>query len=86
MKLQLKCSKIIVTEVDVMRAKDVKFSLKAARLYRNLTQKELARKLEISVSTYMKYESNPEKLTVKIIKKISIILNLPISSFDFFNI
>lgn len=69
-----------------MRAKDVKFSLKAARLYRNLTQKELARKLEISVSTYMKYESNPEKLTVKIIKKISIILNLPISSFDFFNI
>lgn len=69
-----------------MRVKDVKFSLKAARLYRNLTQKELARKLEISVSTYMKYESNPEKLTVKIIKKISIILNLPISSFDFFNI
>lgn len=69
-----------------MKVKDVKFSLKAARLYRNLTQKELAKRLKISVSTYIKYETNPEKLTVKTIKEISIILNLPISSFNFFSV
>lgn len=85
LKLQLKCSRIIAVEVDVMKVKDVKFSLKAARLYRNFTQKELAKRLEVSVSTYIKYETNPEKLTVQVIKKISIVLNLPISSFNFFN-
>lgn len=53
--------------------------LKKFRIKNNLTQKELAEKLGYSLSTIKLYESNSEKISERIIKKLSELPNSSIS-------
>lgn len=55
----------------------ITFSVKQARLMRNLKQDEIAKKLGIHVQTYRKIEKNPDSATIEQAKKISEIVKIP---------
>lgn len=59
-------------------------TLRQARKMSDMTQKEVAKKLGISVVTYMKLENNPEMTTIGQAKKLSSLFGI---SYDdiFFN-
>jgi len=54
----------------------VKMTLKAARVNKNLTQKEAAEKLDISESTLFNYEKGKTFPNNEVIKKITKLYNL----------
>lgn len=49
--------------------------LKAIRIRNNFTQEEVAKRLKVSSSTYVKYENNPKKLSIEQLEKLSEIYN-----------
>lgn len=54
----------------------MKLTLKKARLLAGLTQKEVADILGVHVQTYMKWERNPEDMSVGTAKQLSKIFNV----------
>lgn len=69
------------------KRKEVKvmiFTLKQARLVRGITQRDMAKSLEVHVQTYRKMEEHPDEVTIGNAKKICEILEI---SYDqiFFN-
>lgn len=61
------------------------FTVKQARVFRGLTQKEMAKKMGICRATYIKIEENPECATVKQAKMISDITEIPFDCIFFSN-
>ena len=59
------------------------FSVKQARAYAGLTQREMAKKLGISRDTYRKIEQNPETASIAVAKKISQAVGIPIDQIFF---
>lgn len=49
----------------------MKLTLKQARLLSGLTQKEVACKMNVHVQTYMKWEKNPENMSIKAARQFS---------------
>jgi DNA-binding XRE family transcriptional regulator len=49
----------------------VKLTLKQARLLAELTQQEIAEILGVHVQTYMKWEKNPEEMSIGTAKQFS---------------
>lgn len=49
----------------------MKFTLKQARLLADLTQKEVAEILGVHIQTYMKWERNPEEMSIGTAKQFS---------------
>ncbi|MBJ8113068.1 helix-turn-helix transcriptional regulator [Bacillus cereus group sp. N6] len=61
------------------------FTLKQARLVRGITQRDMAKNLNVHVQTYRKMEEHPDEVTIGNAKKICEILEI---SYDqiFFNV
>lgn len=51
-------------------------TVKKARLLTGMTQAEMALLLGVHVTTYMKWERDPEEMKIKIAKKFSDIVNI----------
>ncbi|WNF07211.1 helix-turn-helix transcriptional regulator [Brevibacillus borstelensis] len=49
----------------------MKFTVKQARLLAGLTQKEVSGMLRVHVQTYMKWERNPEEMSISKAKQFS---------------
>ena len=64
---------------------EVKFTIKQARKFRELTQRQVAEKMAIDVSTYGKYEKKPQAMSYEQGELFSKIVNLPIDMIIFFN-
>lgn len=56
----------------------MKFTLKQARLYAGLTQREMAKELKIDRTTYIKIEKDVSRATVGQISCISRVTGVPI--------
>ena len=56
-------------------------SIKYYRKLKNLTQKDLAEKLNLSTSLIQKYENGERKLKIDTLKQISDVLDTPLSVF-----
>jgi DNA-binding XRE family transcriptional regulator len=56
-------------------------TLKQSRLVSGKTQEQMAKLLGVSNPTYIKWEQNPELMSLKTAKKIAEILNRPIDLF-----
>ena len=63
----------------------MKLTLKKARLLAGLTQKEVADILGVHVQTYMKWERNPEDMSVGTAKQLSKIFNVDFEEIFFDN-
>lgn len=61
----------------------MEFTLKQARDYRGLSQEYMAEKLNVNRITYQNWEKCPSKITIGNAKKISAILEMPVSSIFF---
>lgn len=59
------------------------FTLKQARLLKELTQKEMSKKLGISEYVYRKYECNTDKIPIGVAQKITSILGMSYDSIFF---
>ena len=55
------------------------FTIKQARKYAGLSQKEMADRLKIHKSTYFRIEKNPNQATVAQVNEISRITGVPFS-------
>ena len=58
----------------------MRFTLKQARLHAGLTQVEMAKKLEIDRTTYIKIEKDVSRATVGQISRISQVTGIPFAS------
>lgn len=54
----------------------MKYSMKELRARHNLTQQEMANRLEISVATYNRWENNPDSMQIKDARKVCLILGV----------
>lgn len=61
----------------------LKITLKSARINANLTQKEVADKLGIDRSRVIKWENNPESLTVIELRKLLALYNVEYDNIRF---
>lgn len=61
----------------------MKFTIKQARQYRGLTQKEAARMLGIALVTYRDYEWNKIDMRVNIAQKFSKLVGIPMDKIIF---
>lgn len=61
----------------------LKITLKSARINANLTQKEVADKLGIDRSRVIKWENNPESLTVIDLRKLLALYNVEYDNIRF---
>lgn len=59
------------------------FSVKQARQYAGLAQREMAKELGVSRDTYRKIESFPDTASIAVAKKISLIVGIPIDQIFF---
>ena len=59
----------------------MRFTIKQARSYAGFTQAEMAKKLGIHHSTYMKIENDPSMATLRQISRISEITGVTIEQF-----
>ncbi|MDT2306293.1 helix-turn-helix transcriptional regulator [Paenibacillus larvae] len=59
----------------------MKFTLKQARLIAGFTQREIAELLCVHPQTYMKWEKNPEEMSVGTAKQFSRIVNIDFEEF-----
>ncbi len=57
-----------------------KFTLKSARMYRNLTQQEMADYIGVHCNTYAEWEKHPEKVRIKDAERISSVLDMPMDA------
>ncbi len=58
-------------------------TVKAARISANLTQKQVAKELDICSDTYRKLENNPEKFTIEQAKVFSKITDVQLDDIFF---
>ncbi|MED4172342.1 helix-turn-helix transcriptional regulator [Halalkalibacterium halodurans] len=63
----------------------MQLTLKQARLLSDLTQKEVAEMLGVHVHTYMKWERNPEEMSIGTAKQFAKIVNRGIEEIFFDN-
>lgn len=56
---------------------------KQARRHRDITQLEMARKLDVNVDTYRRIEKNPQKATIELAKKFCSIVDMKIDEIFF---
>lgn len=63
----------------------VRYTVKQARNLRGLSQSQVAKMLDISRATYIRYENNPEFMTLKMAKSFSKALDIPLDNIIFFN-
>lgn len=68
----------------VKGGKKVEITLKALRASKNLTQEDIAKKLDISVETWRNYEKGKSFPNVLTIKKIETFFKVPYSEIIFF--
>lgn len=61
----------------------MQLTLKQARLLSDLTQKEVAEMLGVHVHTYMKWERNPEEMSIGTAKQFAKIVNRGIEEIFF---
>lgn len=61
--------------------KQIGRKIKIARIIRNITQKELAKKIEVGPVTVSRIESGSKNITAVEMEKISKVFNCPISYF-----
>lgn len=61
-----------------------KFTLKQARLYRGLTQRDLSHKLDMTEKTYIQYEKYRREFKVSSAIKFSEITRIPMKNIIFF--
>jgi DNA-binding XRE family transcriptional regulator len=61
----------------------LQLTLKQARLLSDLTQKEVAEMLGVHVHTYMKWERNPEEMSIGTAKQFAKIVNRGIEEIFF---
>lgn len=54
----------------------MKLTVKQARLLAGLTQKEVSEQLKVHVQTYMKWEKNPESMSIGTAKQFAKIVGL----------
>lgn len=64
----------------------MKFTLKAARVNKGLTQVAAAKLLNISKSALQKYEAGTVQPTVPVVKKIEAVYGVPFANLIFLNI
>ncbi|WP_353853090.1 helix-turn-helix transcriptional regulator [Dehalobacter restrictus] len=58
-------------------------SVKKARLLSELSQEQIAEKLNVHRQTYMKWEQNPDDMTVKKAKEFCVIVGIPFDEIFF---
>ena len=61
----------------------MQFTVPEARRYRGLSQKFVADRLNISRSSYISLEKDPEKMTIKKAKEFSEIVDIPMEDIIF---
>ena len=61
----------------------MQFTIPEARRYRGLSQKFVADRLNISRSSYISLEKDPEKMTIKKAKEFSEIVDIPMEDIIF---
>lgn len=61
-----------------------KLSVKSWRLAREISQEQMAKKLEVHPNTYILWEKEPSKISVAMSFKIASILNVSFDDIDFF--
>lgn len=61
------------------------FTLREWRRLREITQAEMASKLEVHINTYQNWETSPEKITISNAEKIAKILNVSMNEIAFTN-
>lgn len=61
----------------------MKITVKMARLFAGLTQKEIAEILGVHVQTYMKWEKNPEEMSIGTAKQFSRIVGIGVEEIFF---
>ncbi|MCO6527811.1 XRE family transcriptional regulator [Lactobacillus sp. ESL0236] len=61
----------------------MKFTIKQARQYSGLTQKEAARKLGVALPTYRDYEWGKTDMRMTLAKKFSVMVNIPFNQIIF---
>jgi len=54
----------------------IKYSLKELRARRNLTQQDMANRLNIALGTYNRWENSPEKMQVKDVRAVCLVLGV----------
>lgn len=62
---------------------NLKLTLKQARLLAGLTQRDVAEVLGVHVQTYMKWERNPEEMSIGTAKQFSRIVNVSLENIFF---
>lgn len=63
----------------------MKFTIKQAREYSGLTQKDIAKKLGISLATYQGYEWENVEMRIGIANKFSQLVNIPLNQLIFYS-
>lgn len=85
MQVHFKCIIINLSGRRDMMKGDLKFSIKSARNYANLTQDEMARRLGVSRMTYLSYENGIHQMKIGTALLFSKITKVPIDNIIFFN-
>lgn len=62
---------------------ETKFTMKQARTYAGLTQSDVAEKMGIDRSTYIRLEKNPDKMTIQRALDFSEITGIPLDRIFF---
>lgn len=61
----------------------MKFTLRQARMYREMTLDEMAEVLKVSQTTYRRYEARPEKFPASLLDRFSDAVRIPKKDIDF---
>lgn len=59
---------------------ELKITLKAARVNADMTQKEVAERLEISEQTYINWEKKPSRIRAYRQQELSVLFGIPIDN------
>lgn len=62
---------------------ETNFTMKQARKYAGFTQLEMAKKMGMDRSTYIKLENNPDRMTIERAKRFATITGIPYDSIFF---
>ena len=67
----------------VMENQDISRRIKARRILKGFTQEDVAKKLDVSLPTYLKMENHPISLNLVKIQKLAIALECEVKNFLF---
>lgn len=60
----------------------MRISVKAARINSGLTQKDVAERLGVAVSTYGAWEADPGRMTVRTVRELAGVLGVPVDGIE----